>query len=68
MNVIGYELHVLKDNATGEFFDNAVWFSCPVCKQDSLARFHGEVDLKKTLRARCCKTEHLVTVSKKLKQ
>lgn len=47
MNVIGYELHVLKDNATGEFFDNAVWFSCPVCKQDSLARFHGEVDLKK---------------------
>jgi hypothetical protein len=44
MEVIGHELHVLKDNATGEIFDNAVWFTCPVCNEDSLVRFHGECD------------------------
>jgi hypothetical protein len=52
MEVIGNELHVIKDNFTGEIFDNAVWFTCPVCREDSLARFHGEVTFDKPLHAR----------------
>lgn len=62
-----YELHVLKDNYTGEIFDNAAWFTCPLCNQDSLARFNGDVTFDKPLRARCCKTRYLVKVSEKLK-
>jgi hypothetical protein len=67
MEVIGHELHVLKDNATGEIFDNAVWFTCPVCNEDSLVRFHGEVAFGKPLKGRCCKSTFSVIVSENLK-
>ncbi|WP_394222678.1 hypothetical protein [Alteromonas gracilis] len=67
LEVTGYELHLLKDNYTGEIFDNAVWFTCPVCNEDSLARFNGEVTFNKPLRARCCKSDFSVSVSKELK-
>lgn len=55
MIVSGYELHELKDNATGEHFDYGVWLTCPVCGEDSLARFHGEIDTTKQLRALAAK-------------
>lgn len=67
MEVTGSELHVLKDNLTGEIFDNAVWFTCPFCNEDSLARFHGEVTFNKPLQARSCKSSFSVTVSEELK-
>lgn len=67
MEVTGYELHELKDNATGEIVDNAVWFTCPVCNEDSLARFHGKVTFSKPLHARCCKQSFSVKVSEELK-
>lgn len=67
LEVTGYELHVLKDNLTGEIFDNAVWFICPACNEDSLARFYGEVTFNKPLHARCCKSSFSVKVSEDLK-
>mgnify|MGYP006144128617 CR=1 FL=1 len=67
MEVIGHELHALKDDVTGEFFDNALWFTCPVCNEDSLARFHGEVSFSKPLHARCCKRSFSVKASEELK-
>lgn len=67
MEVTAHQLHVLKDNFTDEFLDNAVWFTCPVCNEDSLARFHGEVAFNKPLHARCCKRSFSVKVSEELK-
>lgn len=67
MEVTGYELHELKDNFTGDIVDNAVWFTCPVCNEASLARFHGDVIFNKPLHARCCKISFSVKVSENLK-
>ncbi len=67
INVTGYALHVLMDNYTDEIFDNAVWFTCTVCHEDSLVRFHGDVTYDKPVHGRCCKTNYSVTVPKELK-
>lgn len=64
----GESLHVLKDNATNEILGYSIWFCCPVCGNDNLARIY-DFKLPPYLgHGRCCKNLYQVNlVSAKVK-